>query len=359
MTFDDSLNGLFSIGHLKMFRRYALYLRDDSSHDDSAPPVAPPPLYNEWVYKVRSEYGAHEDLPPFSHDYVGAVPGITIPLPAPPPTVATAAPAVTTTATDANFSLRFAESQLAIANRATNAMMDQAERAAARTFAYRGRGGYRYNNRQTRPTDTYYGEGHNSYKRERTHSPDERVTRRRSRSPDRTEAGGSRRESPSRGRLYSRGTTHRTPSVEEYFPRGRRDDRTSSRRPSSRSMDEVARRSLERQLRLFQKDPDADIRKTRKDGERETHGTVSAPAEDVEMTPARALDSEDLIDLTSRDKGKQRDPAEGPGLSSSSNAAGADGSSTGTTLDFLNALWATDADGNILPPLPQDDGEEE
>ncbi|KAJ7921743.1 hypothetical protein B0H13DRAFT_2318063 [Mycena leptocephala] len=122
-------------------------------------------------------------------------------------------------------------------------------------------------------------------------------------------------------------------------------------------MDAVARRSLERQLRNFQKDREADLAKKRQ------HDDAS---EDVEMTPAPPHVPEDLIDLTdpATNKGKKKDPAEGPGLPATSTSGGnsaVSGTVDPADLAFLELEgidWTLEEDGNALPALPTNPDDE-
>ncbi|KAJ7041364.1 hypothetical protein C8F04DRAFT_1177202 [Mycena alexandri] len=258
-----------------------------------------------------------------------------------------------------------ASAGLGLMRRAGDAMLSVAEQRTS-AVQFRGGGGrgrqmkrYAYSTRQV---DTYFGTG---YKRARSRSPDERDVRRREHSDERparrrddsreheyhSDAGASRRdESRERGRAYrlEAGPSRRADSrgTETYHgnetPRGRQADRSPVRRPSSRSMDRVAKEDLDRQFREFQKEREAEFRR---------RAAAVPPSEDIEMTPAA---SSDLIDFVKspKEKGKGKDPTEGPGLKSGSS------SSTSTTADATNAdpMSAEDIDFfdslMSLPPLP-------
>ncbi|KAJ7446629.1 hypothetical protein FB451DRAFT_1188721 [Mycena latifolia] len=333
---DENFTGLYTPAHLASFRKYATYVR---AYEGDAPPIAPPRMYNIWVYQLREKYGNLRELPPFSNDYTGDIPGLSL----------DAARGASTTTAGADFAMRFAESQLAIANRASNAMMDQAERASVRSF--RGRGRFRNWKPTNRSIDTYLGTAYAHTTR--GHSPAESTAgRKHDRSPSFEDRAVRRR----RERSYSRESTHhRSVSPAE---RGRHAARSPYRRPSSRSMDETARRSLERDFRVFQKARDDEIaRKASIQKSRTAAPTTVTMSHDVVMTPVPEIlnPDRDLIDLSepaNSGKGKQKDPAEGPGLpSTSKTSAQADDA-------FLKSLFALDDNGNIFPPLPESEDED-
>ncbi|KAJ7881682.1 hypothetical protein B0H13DRAFT_1891259 [Mycena leptocephala] len=382
--FDDNPKKTWSRAHLTRFRNYRDYVRKRSD-DDETPLVQPPTGYDDWVFQLRAIYDSDRpELPPFSLDYEGAVPNVNSPVDTP----ALAPVPAFTPSTSEDFARIFMQNQMAFVSRATNMALNMGETMAMRSsFQYRGRGRNpgRNNTYSTRQVDTYFGPTI-GLKRTRSRSPDERVVRRRDHSEERdyrSDAGRVYREDSreyrsqagpshrSDSRDYARSSTYRSPSPGDHTPRGRRDDRTPVRRPSSRSMDAVARRSLERQLRNFQKDREADLAKKRQ------HERAS---EDVEMTPAPPHVPEDLIDLTdparletslrspvydpATDKGKKKDPAEGPGLPATSTSGGnsaVSGTVDPADLAFLELEgidWALDEDGNALPALPTNPDDE-
>ncbi|KAJ7690771.1 hypothetical protein B0H17DRAFT_1201602 [Mycena rosella] len=276
---------------------------------------------------------------------------------------------------------------LEIASCASLPAVQQLKRNTART-QYRGRRGGHCPNYQVRPYegDTYYG----SYYRNKhgcTPSPNRHYVRRRDlRTSDR---GRSRlritehHTSLTRGRSHSRVSERIqcSPSHDNHR-HGRRDGCSSMCHPSSRSMDATARRSEERQfcdLQVernaqltceFQRELDNHTCKERNEAPRAlgsaAHVTVQPDqtTTDVEMTPADTQGPAGMQESTGdgSGKGKQRDPAEGPGFAPS------ESSNTDTInkdLEFFKALgyaidsdsnpleYAVDGDGNRLPSLPR------
>ncbi|KAJ7825673.1 hypothetical protein B0H14DRAFT_3725153 [Mycena olivaceomarginata] len=195
-----------------------------------------PMHYDDWVFEIRDKQGNRAELPRFSDEYVGPIPGLK----------KNKAPAQDTPTDSEGFLLRFAINQLELSNkqadinnRASEALFESGIRAVQRG---RGRGRHSRRFQNHRATDTYYGTAWMTpaaiaralpSARGRSASAEERSVRPR-REND---------EHAARGRSRSRTMAH--DSTRPHSPYCR---------PSSRSMERVAARSrerLDRELREF------------------------------------------------------------------------------------------------------------
>ncbi|KAJ7658548.1 hypothetical protein B0H17DRAFT_1261940 [Mycena rosella] len=358
--FNENPTNLYTEGHLTLFRDYRLHLRVRTAADPQQPT---PNMYNAWVYELREKYGnGHPSVPRFSPDYVGAVPGVAVP----------SNPVETGTGDSVALKIvnKLAESHISFSERSNEVILRQMEQRN------RGRHGRFHSGRGARKVDTYYGGG--ARKRSRSRSAYARRTRARHgsrsylcsrscesaryyRSVSRDSDSAYHSALNTHGRSTSK-TTVRSTSPGDRTPRGQRLSRSPSRRPSSRSMDAVARRSMERQFQKFQAarlvENDAIKEKRALDAQEKA---AKQHSEDVEMTPAPEIqrDATGSSNHKTSDKGKAKDPAEGKGLGGESASGSGSVEADNAGIEFLDLNWALDNDGNFLPPLPSPgDGDE-
>jgi hypothetical protein len=69
-TYNENISGSFSLGHIKLFRAYSAQLNGDTDRS-----LDVPVRYDDWVFEIRDKQGKHADLPRFSDEYVGPIPG--------------------------------------------------------------------------------------------------------------------------------------------------------------------------------------------------------------------------------------------------------------------------------------------
>ncbi|KAJ7342349.1 hypothetical protein DFH08DRAFT_1011810 [Mycena albidolilacea] len=249
-TYNENISGSFSLGHIKLFRAYSAQLNGDT---DGSLDV--PVHYDDWVFEIRDKQGNRAELPRFSDEYVGPIPGLK----------KNKIPAQDTPTDSEGFLLRFAINQLELSNkqadinnRASEALFESGIRAVQRG---RGRGRHSRCFQNHRATDTYYGIGMDDTRSHRENTSERGTSRQRSRSVDTVNAPGTKR-----GRSASAEERSVRPrrDTDEHAARGRSRSRTMAhdstrphspyRRSSSRSMERVAARSrerLDRELREF------------------------------------------------------------------------------------------------------------
>jgi hypothetical protein len=241
-TYNENVSGSFSLGHIKLFRVYSAQLNGDT---DGSLDV--PIHYDDWVFEIRDKQGKHADLPRFSDDYVGPIPGLK----------KSKVLAQDTPTDSEGFLLRFAINRLELSNKqadinncASEALFESGICAVQRG---RSRGHHLRRFQNHRATDTYYGTGMDDTHSHRENTSECGTSRQRSRSVDTVNVPGTKRGHSVSAEERS---VHPRCDTDEHAACGCSHSQTMAhditrphspyRRPSSHSMERVAERSRER-----------------------------------------------------------------------------------------------------------------